>query len=188
MTTDVSPQGPGGGVTSAKLDEVLGSTDGLYAKRVAGAWTQAAAGGGPNTVSSGYVSDPIVSQVTVPYAASPTYTTVGTYDVGVVDGDQIVPFSITFGVSSVPGQAVGECLLEYSLDNGGSWQVAHKDGGLGTNGIGYAESVSYSVAVEASDGDHVKFRLRAWCYYGASDSLSFTPAADGKDWFAVSTQ
>lgn len=47
------PQGSGGGVTSSALDGLLGSTDGLYAKRVAGAWTQAAAGGTVPLVAQG---------------------------------------------------------------------------------------------------------------------------------------
>ena len=39
MTTDVSPQGPGGGVTSAALDALLGSTRGAVAIRGAAGWT-----------------------------------------------------------------------------------------------------------------------------------------------------
>lgn len=52
MTTP-NPQGSGGGVTSDALDALLGSTDGLYAKRVAGAWAQAAAGGTVPLVAQG---------------------------------------------------------------------------------------------------------------------------------------
>lgn len=47
------PQGSGGGVTSAALDTLLGSVDGLFAKRVSGSWTQAAAGGTVPLVAQG---------------------------------------------------------------------------------------------------------------------------------------